>query len=52
MLIEGLSLSYCCFGKPVSIKYKYYKCVSIALVIQHAKGMGHVVLTFEACPAL
>jgi hypothetical protein len=37
-------------GKAISITY--CECVSVALVIQHAKRMRHIILSSVACPAL
>ena len=38
---EARSRNHCCRGKAISITY--YKCVSIASVIQLTKCMGHIV---------
>jgi len=38
--MEALSRKYCCRGKAVSVTYS--QCVSVALVIQHAKRMLHI----------
>jgi hypothetical protein len=35
-----------CRGKAISITYS--ECVSVALVIQHAKGM-HCIMSYVAC---
>jgi fluoride ion exporter CrcB/FEX len=32
--------------------YAYYGCVSVAIVIQHAKRMRRIILSSMACPAL
>jgi len=37
---EALSCNHCCRGKLISITYS--ECMSIALVIQHAKRMRRV----------
>jgi hypothetical protein len=41
--IQARSGNHCCRGKAVSIKY--YECVSIALVIRHAKCMCRIILS-------
>jgi hypothetical protein len=48
--IEARSRNHCCSGKAVSIKYS--ECVSVALVIQHAKRMRCIILSSVACLAL
>jgi len=48
--IEARSRNHCCRGKTRSITYS--ECVSVAWVIQHAKRMRHIILSFVACPAL
>jgi hypothetical protein len=48
--IEALSRNHCCHGKAISITSS--ECVSVALVIQHAKRMHHVILSSVACWAL
>jgi hypothetical protein len=40
--IEARSRNHCCRGKAVSITYS--ECVSVALVIQHAKRMRRIIL--------
>ena len=45
---EARSRNHC--GKAISIKY--YECVSVALVIQHAKRMRRIVLSSVACLAV
>jgi hypothetical protein len=40
--IEARSRNHCCRGKAISITY--YECVSVALVIQHAKRMHRIVI--------
>jgi hypothetical protein len=47
---EARSRNHCCRGKTISITYS--ECVSVALVIQHAKRMRHIVLSSVACPAV
>jgi hypothetical protein len=47
---EARSPNHCCIGKAISITYS--KCVSVALVIQHAKRMRHIILSSVACPAV
>jgi hypothetical protein len=42
--------NHCCRGKAISITYS--KCVSVALDIQHAKGMHRITLSPVDCPAL
>jgi hypothetical protein len=48
--IEARLLHYFCRGKARSITYS--ECVSVALVIQHAKCTGRTVLPSVACPAV
>jgi hypothetical protein len=40
--IEAPSSDLCCGGKAIRITYS--KCVSVALVIQHAMRMRHIVI--------
>jgi hypothetical protein len=40
--IETRSLKHCCSGKEITITYS--KCVFVALVIQHAMRMRHIVI--------
>jgi nitrogenase molybdenum-iron protein alpha/beta subunit len=40
----------CCHGKTISITYS--ECMSVALVIQHAKHMCHIILSPVACQTL
>jgi hypothetical protein len=47
---EARSRNHCCRGKVISITYS--ECVSVALVIQHAKRMRRVILSSVVCPAL
>jgi hypothetical protein len=44
------SRNHCCRGKAISITYS--ECVSVALVIQHAKRMRRIILSSVACLAL
>jgi len=39
---EARSPNHCCRGKALSTTY--YECVSVALDIQHAKCMHHIVI--------
>jgi len=39
---EALSCKHCCSGKAISIIYS--ECVFVALVIQHAMHMRHIVI--------
>jgi hypothetical protein len=48
--IEARSHNLCCRGKTISITYS--ECVSVALVIQHAKRMSRIILSAAANPAL
>jgi hypothetical protein len=48
--IEVCSHNHCCHGKAVTITYS--ECVSVALVIQHAKRMRRIILSSVACPAV
>ena len=48
--IEARSRNSCCRGKPISITYS--ECVSVVLVIQHAKRMRRIILSSVACLAL
>jgi hypothetical protein len=48
--IEERSRNHFCRGKTVSIKYS--ECVSLVLVIQHAKGMRRIILSCVASTAL
>jgi hypothetical protein len=47
---EGRSRNHCCRGKAINITY--YECVSVALVIQHAKCMRRIILPSVACLAV
>ena len=48
--IEVRLHNHCCHGEAVSITYA--ECVFVALVIQQAKRMSHIVLSSVACPAV
>jgi hypothetical protein len=48
--IEVLSLNHCCSGNAISITYS--ECVTVVLVIQHAKRMRRILLSSVVCPAL
>ena len=48
--IEVLSRNYCFCGKAITITYS--GCVCVALVIQHAKRMRHIIFSFVACLAV
>jgi hypothetical protein len=48
--IEARSRNNCCSGKAIRITY--CECVSVALVIQHAKRMRCVILSSVACLAV
>ena len=48
--IEARSRNHCCGAKTISITYS--ECVSVALVIQHAKRMRRIKLSSVACPAV
>ena len=43
-------LNRCCRGKARDITHS--ECASVALAIQHAKRMRHIILSSVACPAL
>jgi len=45
--IEALSHKRCFRGKEIGITYS--ECVSVAVVIQHVKGMRHILLSPVAC---
>ena len=47
---EALFYNHCCRGKTISIAHS--ECVSVALVIQHAKRMRHIILLSVACLSL
>jgi hypothetical protein len=48
--IEARSRNHCCRRKAISITYS--ECVFVALVIQHAKCMRHIILSSVACLAV
>jgi hypothetical protein len=48
--IEARSCNHCCRGKAIIITY--CECVSVALVIGHAKRMRRIILSSVACLAL
>jgi hypothetical protein len=48
--IKGRSRNHCCRGQAISITYS--ECVSVALVIQHAKRMRCIILSSVACMVL
>jgi hypothetical protein len=48
--ILARSRNHCCCGKALSITYS--KCVSVALIIQHAMRMRRIILALLACPAV
>jgi len=45
--IEEWSHNHCCHQKTVSITY--CECVFVTLVTQHAKRVGHIILSSVAC---
>jgi hypothetical protein len=47
---EALSRNHCWRGKGISIRYS--ECVSVSLVIQHAKYMHFIILSSVACLAV
>jgi hypothetical protein len=46
---EARSCNCCCSGKAISVRYS--ECVSVALIIRHAKHMCRIVLSSVACLA-
>ena len=48
--MEARSRNLCCRGRAISITRS--ECMVVALVIQHAKRMLHIILSFVACVAL
>jgi len=48
--IEARSRDRCCHGKAISVAYS--QCVSLALLIQRAKRMRHMILSFVAYSAV
>jgi len=45
--IEARSRNHCCRGKAIHITYS--ECVSVVLLIQHAKRMRRIILLSVAC---
>jgi hypothetical protein len=45
------SRNHCCRGKAISI-ITYSECMSVALVIQHAKRMDRIILPSMTCLAV
>jgi hypothetical protein len=50
MNTEARSRNHCCRGNAVIISWS--ECVSVALVIQHARRMRRTILPSVACPAV
>jgi hypothetical protein len=48
--IEEWSHNHCCHQKTVSITY--CECVFVTLVTQHAKRVGHIILSSVSCLAV
>jgi hypothetical protein len=48
--IKARSRNHCCRGKALSVTYS--ECVSVGLVIQHAKRMRCIILSSVACLAV
>ena len=48
--IQARSCNHCCCGKAINVTYS--ECVSVALVVQHAKRMRRIILTYVACMAV
>jgi hypothetical protein len=48
--IVARSRNHCCRGKAANITYS--ECVSVALLIQHAKRMRHIILSSVVCLAV
>ena len=48
--IERHSCNHCCCGRAISIAYS--ECVSVALIIQHAKRMRRIILSSVVCQSL
>jgi predicted transcriptional regulator len=44
------SRNHCCHGKEIIITHS--ECVFVALVIQYAKRMRHIILPYAVCPVL
>ena len=47
---EARSRNHCCRGTSITITYS--ECVSVALVLQHAKRMRRITLSSAACLVL
>jgi len=47
---EARSCNHCCSGKATCIAY--FECVFVALFIQHAIRMPHVILSSVVCPSV
>jgi hypothetical protein len=50
LCIEARSRNHCCRGKAISITYS--ECLSVALIIRHAKRMRRVMLSSVVCLGL
>jgi hypothetical protein len=48
--IQARSCNQCCSGKAISMTYS--ECVFVALGIQNAMRMRHIILSYVACPAV
>ena len=48
--IVARSRNHCCHGEAITVTYS--ECVSVALIIQHAKRMPHITVSSVACLAL
>jgi hypothetical protein len=48
--LEARSRSHCCSGKAINIAHS--NCVSVALAIQHAMRMRHILLSSLPCLVL
>jgi hypothetical protein len=46
----GRSRNHCCRRKAIRVTYS--ECVSVALVIKHAKRMRRIILSSVVCPAV
>ena len=47
---DARSCNHCCSGKEISVTY--FQCVSVALIIQHAKRMRRIIFSFIVCLSL